>query len=377
MKKIITAILTLIAIPTTAQISGDGYYRIQNNGSERYITITDNVLTNTNVSSSSIVDYGNITTWFWDNVKSNPASIVYIKAVGSQYDMSSQGLSIHDITGGKAYVNLNQSGSDKSIYLIQASATQGGVKVSKTLYDGSTKDEYDYVNDDGKSTHKFWRIKPVNTDDNYIGITPTVQTNDGWYGTIYAAFPFKLASSGMKAYYVDGVQTGQFQLKEITDDVKPAATPMIIKCSSNDPAQNKITPVYAATTAPTGNKLNGTYFASSLRNHVVRIEFDKNKMRVLGKDASGNLIFTQAEESYLTKKKYIPKNTAYLYNASGLTGDYVLVSRDTFSGISDIEANPQEKTVKGTFTLSGVPVDDSKALRPGIYIKNGKKVVIK
>ena len=377
MKKIITAILTLIAIPTTAQISGDGYYRIQNNGSERYITITDNVLTNTNVSSSSIIDYGNITTWFWDNVKSNPASVVYIKAVGSQYDMSAQGFSIHDITGGKAYVNLNQSGSDKSIYLIQASATQGGVKVSKTLYDGSTKDEYDYVNDDGKSTHKFWRIKPVNTDDNYIGITPTVQTNDGWYGTIYAAFPFKLASSGMKAYYVDGVQTGQFQLKEITDDVKPAATPMIIKCSSNDPAQNKITPVYAATTAPTGNKLNGTYFASSLRNHVVRIEFDKNKMRVLGKDASGNLIFTQAEESYLTKKKYIPQNTAYLYNASGLTGDYVLVSRDTFSGISDIEANPQEKTVKGTFTLSGVPVDDSKALRPGIYIKNGKKVVIK
>ena len=376
MKKIITAILALIAIPATAQITGDGYYRIQNNGSERYITITDNVLNNIS-TSSTIIDYGNITTWFWDNIKSNPASIIYIKAVGSEYDISAQGISVHDITGGKAYVQLNQRGSDKSIYLIQASATQGGVSVSKTLYDGSTKDEYDYVNDDGKTTHQYWRIKAVNTDDNYIGITPTVQTNDGWYGTIYAAFPFKLASSGMKAYYVDGVQTGQFQLKEITDDVKPAATPMIIKCSSNDPAQNKITPVYAATTAPTGNKLNGTYFASSLRNHVVRIEFDKNKMRVLGKDASGNLIFTQAEESYLTKKKYIPKNTAYLYNASGLTGDYVLVSRDTFSGISDIEANPQEKTVKGTFTLSGVPVDDSKALRPGIYIKNGKKVVIK
>ena len=41
MKKIITAILTLIAIPTTAQITGDGYYRVQNNGSKRYITITD------------------------------------------------------------------------------------------------------------------------------------------------------------------------------------------------------------------------------------------------------------------------------------------------------------------------------------------------
>ena len=77
MKKIITAILAFIAIPTTAQITGDGYYRIQNNGSERYITITDNIITNVS-ASSSIVDYGNITTWFWDNVKSNPASIIYI-----------------------------------------------------------------------------------------------------------------------------------------------------------------------------------------------------------------------------------------------------------------------------------------------------------
>jgi hypothetical protein len=55
----------------------------------------------------------------------------------------------------------------------------------------------------------------------------------------------------------------------------------------------------------------------------------------------------------------------------------VLVSRDTFSGISNIEANTQENAVKGTYTLSGVQVDDTKALRPGIYIKNGKKIVIK
>ena len=377
MKKIITAILALIAIPATAQITGDGYYRIQNNGSERYITITDNIITNVS-TSSTIVDYSNITTWKgFDNVKSNPASIIYIKAVGSEYDISAQGVSVHQITGGKAYVSLKQRGSDKSIYIIQASATQGGVSVTKTLYDSSSTDEYDYVGDSGASTHQYWRIKPVDTGDNYIGITPTVQIGNDWYGTIYADFPFKLASAGMTAYYVDGVHTGQFQLKEITDEVKPAATPMIIKCSSSDATQNKILPVAAATTAPSDNKLSGTFFASSLRNHTVRVEFDKKTMRVLGKDASGNLIFTEAESSYLTKSKYIPKNTAYLYDKSGLTGDYVLVSRDTFTGISNIKANPQPAAAKGTFTLSGVQVDDNKALRTGIYIKNGQKVVIK
>lgn len=375
MKKIITAILALIAIPTTAQINGDGYYRIQNNASERYITITDSVNNNTS-TSTAIVDLNNISTWKgFDNVKSNPASIIYIEAVGSKYDLAGQGLSVHQLTGGKAYVDLKNRA--EGIYLIQASAKQGGITVTKTLFDGASDDEYDYVSDDGATTHQYWRIKPVDTEDNYIGITPTVQTNDGWYGTIYAAFPFKLVSSGMAAYYVDGIHEGQFQLKEISDEVKPAATPLIIKCSSNNAEQNKILPVIAATTAPSDNKLRGTYFASSLRKHIARVEFDNSTMRVLDTDDTGNLIFTNPESSYLANSKYIPKNTAYLYDTTGLIGDYLLVSRDTFSGISNIEVNTQKIAINGTFTLSGVQVDDNKVLRPGIYIKDGKKVVIK
>lgn len=377
MNKFFTAILAIIALPATAQITGDGYYRIQNNGSERYITITDNVIQEIS-SSSTIIDYGSITTWKgFDNVKSNPASILLIKAVESKYDISAQGISVHDITGGKAYVDLKQRGSDQSIYLIEASATQGGVKVTKTLYDGSTSDEYDYVNDDGKETHKYWRIKAVDTDDNYIGITPIVQTTDGWYGTIYAEFPFKLVSSGMTAYYVDGVHEGQFQLKEIADDIKPAATPMIIKCSSSDASQNKITPVIASTTEPTGNLLGGTYFASSMRNHIARVEFNSSTMRVLGKDAEGNLTFTQPADGYLTKSKYIPKNTCWLNVPDGLTGDFKLVSREVFTGIKSIEATPQSAAAKGTYTLTGIRMEDNTPLRPGIYIQNGKKIVIK
>ena len=181
----------------------------------------------------------------------------------------------------------------------------------------------------------------------------------------------------MTAYYVDGVDTGQFQLKEITDEVKPAATPMIIKCSSNDAAQNKITPVISTTTAPSDNLLGGTYFASSLTKHIARVEYDSNKMRVLGKDTNGDLIFTKATEAYLTKKKYIPKNTAWLNVPAGLTGDFKLVDRESFTGISNIEMSRQKNAQKGTYTLTGVQVDDTKALRPGIYIKNRKKIIIK
>ena len=375
MKKLITAILALIAIPTIAQITGDGFYRIQNNKSERYIAITDSVNNNTNISST-IIDINNITTWKgFDNVKSNPASIIYIEAVGSKYNVSAQGISVRELTGDKAYVSLNKRA--EGIYIIQASASQGGVSVTKTLYDATSDDEYDYVRDSGADTHKYWRIKPVNTDDNYIGITPTVQTNDGWYGTIYAAFPFKVVSTGMNVYYVDGIHEGQFQLKEITEEVKPAATPLIVKCSSNNAEENKIMPIANAGTTVTDNLLKGTYFASTLRKHEAYIEYDKNTMRVLGKDDSGNLIFTQAQESDLTKKKYIPKNTCWLDVPNGLSGDFKYVSREEFTGIHSVETNPLSNTAKGTYTLYGTRVDEANTLRPGIYIQNGKKIVIK
>ena len=374
MKKILLFLTSFLPLAAAAQLNGDGYYRIQNYASERYITITDDLIAD--ISTPSDIDVNNLTTWKGvDNIKSNPGSIFLIEAVGDKYNISGQGISVHKITGGKAYVSINKRG--EGIYQLSASATQGGVAVTKYLYDATSDDEYDYVRTDGNAAYQYWYIKPIDEADNYIGITPTIQTNDGWYGTIYASFPFKFASTGMTAYYVDGVHTGQFQLKEITDEIKPAATPMIIKCSSDDAAQNKITPVSTTTTAPTDNLLGGTYFASSLKNHIARVEYDSKTMRVLGKDTNGNLIFTTASEDYLTKNMYIPKNTAWLNIPASLTGDFQLVSRDTYSGISNVKVSAQENSPKGTYTITGIQVDDTKALRSGIYIKAGKKVVIK
>ncbi len=374
MKKILLFLSSFLPLAAVAQLNGDGYYRIQNNASERYITITDDVIAD--ISKPSDIDVNNLTTWKgYDNVKSNPASIFLIEAVGDKYNISGQGISVYKITGGKAYVSINKRA--EGIYLISASASQGGVSVTKNLYDATSDDEYDYVRTDGNDAYQYWHIKPIADTDNYIGITPTIQTNDGWYGTIYASFPFKFASTGMTAYYVDGVHTGQFQLKEIIDEIKPAATPMIIKCSSDDAAQNKITPVSATTTAPTDNLLGGTYFASSLKKHIARVEYDSKTMRVLGKDTKGNLIFTTASEDYLTKKMYIPKNTAWLNIPASLTGDFQLVSRDTYSGISNVKVNATKNCPKGTYTITGIKVDETKPLHPGIYIKDGQKVVIK
>ena len=372
MKRIILITLTTILTSSfaKAQVS-DGYYRILNNESQRYVTISNDIVGEVNMSATK-ADLTNIVTFKgFDLVKSNPASIIYISQVGSQYDLAGQGTSIYKIAGGRTYLDLLARGE---CYLL--SVTYGGVSGKlEDSQDDRTEGWVTHANT--TNAYMLWRILPINTTDNYIGLQPTVQAADGWYGTLYAEYPFKVVSDGIKVYYVDGIHEGQFELNEITDEVKPGATPLVFKCSSNDPANNKILPVYTATTAPTDNKLKGTYFACDRNNHEEYIEYSAKTMRVLGVDSDKNLVLTKASDSYLTDAWMIPMNTCYYEDANGIKGDFKFVSREVYTGVSSIEANTQESAVKGTFTLTGVQVDDNKALRPGVYIKNGQKVVIK
>ena len=370
MKKFILAALSLaVALPSMAQLSS-GFYRIQNVGSSRYITITDNKIGSVDMSSTE-ADLSNITTWRgFDHVKSAPSSILYIEPVGSQYNLSAQGVSVYEIAGGRAYIDI--TGRDNNTKYILSASAKG---VTVRLYDTSKSSEEGYVLQTGSGDYMYWYIKPVDTADNYLGLTPTVEAKDGYYGTIYADFPFKAASTGLSFYYIDGVKEGVFQLKEINSEYLPAKTPMVFKCSSSDAKNNMITPQVYSSTTPTDNLLGGTLFASSTRGHIVRVEYDKSTMRVLGVDSDKNLIFTTASKSYLTDNKYIPMNTCWLTIPSSLSGDFKLVSRDDFTGIRNIESDADNANA-ATYTLTGVKVE-SKNPKPGIYIRNGKKIVVK
>ena len=373
MKKFILSLILTAPLAASAQLTGDGYYRIQNNASQRYITITDDIAGEVNMSSTK-ADLANITTWRgFDHVKSSPASIIYIEAAGSKYNLKGQGTSIYEISGNRVYIDIKSKNKDNNNPYYFPLTYQG---TEFRLYDDAREADEGGVDQSGKTDYSYWKLLPINTGDNYIGLQPTVKAGNDWYGTIYASYPFKLSSSGVTVYYVDGVKDGIFQLKEITSDVKPALTPMVFKCSSDDPANNKIIPVAETTSSPSDNYLGGTLFASSTRKHIERVEFDAAKMRVLGTDSEGNLVFTTAKTTDLTNSKYIPMNTGWLYVPTGLSGDFKLVSRDVFTGIRNIETEA-DKATKGTYTLSGVEVTDDSNLRPGIYIRNGKKVVIK
>ena len=59
---------------------------------------------------------------------------------------------------------------------------------------------------------------------------------------------------------------------------------------------------------------------------------------------------------------------------SGLSGEFKYVSREDYTGIRNINAD--KKADDTIYTLTGTRAN-SKNLRPGIYIQNGKKKVIK
>ena len=371
MKKILLFLTTLLPIAVQAQVA-NGFYRIQNYGSTRYITITDDIVGGVNMASTT-ADLSNITTWRgFDHVKSSPASVFYVEQVNSQYNMKCQGTSIYQIAGGKTYLDF--IARDNNTYVL--SVTYQGT--TARLFDTTKDIDEGYVTNKKPSDsngHDQWSFLPITDGDNYIGLQPTVQIGNDWYGTVYASYPFKLASSGITVYIVDGAKDSMFQLLEITDEVKPATTPLLFKCSSNDPAQNKVLPVTDATTPPDNNMLAGTFFASTVNKHEKYVKYDENTMRVLGKNDAGELVFTKATTDYLSEKKYIPMNTCYLNLASGASGDYKLVDRGTYTGIRSIEANTNAAAAKATYTLTGVRVDNPTT--PGIYIRDGKKVVIK
>ena len=104
MKKIIllfSCFLTICMASTFAQIAGDGYYRVYNRYTTRYIYVYD-ATGSINVTKGT-ADMGAIQTRLnIETAYTDPASVIYIKCVDAEnekYDLKAQGTSVHDIFG--------------------------------------------------------------------------------------------------------------------------------------------------------------------------------------------------------------------------------------------------------------------------------------
>ena len=254
MKRFVTLFLIVVASVTAfAQLNGNGFYRVQNVGTKRYIYVRDNT-GRINVQTTS-ADMGAIQLWSeHDSTISDPSSVIYICKVGSAYDLKSQGTGVHDII--KYYVTIYPKPDNK--YQVYSE----GLYLSDGEQANRAKGALDTG---GKGDYRNWYIYPMNTTNEYFGVLPTVEVNGKHYAPFFADFAFTFASEGMKAYYINKVDNGQAVLAEVTTETVPASMPVLIECSSAAPADNKLNLLVSSDKKASDNLLAGVYFNNDKR----------------------------------------------------------------------------------------------------------------
>lgn len=369
-----------------AQLSGAGYYRVKNVASGRYMSLSDNQSRGVDFNSCT-ADCGAMqTSKIMDNIYSDPGSIFYLDHIsGVSYNVIGQGTSLHDIIN--YYIYISPVGSFYKIY-----QEQKGQRITLSDFDDVEEDESYVATTGGKTT---WFITPLNTTDNYIGVKPTISVGDKHYAAVFTGYPYTLGA-GMKAYYINKVieKEGVVIIKELTGTI-PAKTPVLIECSSTDISKNQITPVLNSVAVPSDNVAKGVYFCLGDRwsAHYNSTKFDPSTMRVLSLNTYGNLAVstsTQNLKTVMIEPKgadgkhltitAIPANSWYLSVSSSAPSEMKMVTAEQYAtGIKDITVKPA--SLYNVYTLEGVQIKKNATsisdLHQGIYIINGKKVVIK
>lgn len=312
----------------------------------------------------------------------------------------------------KRYINADRINQGQTYYLMS-----GGLKkitVGNKAYDpanptGTSHNEYDgalpkfdFVNNNTTDQWfgpelpvvkdaAMWILEKVD-DTNYFGVKPStnMRGRDGkYYTTLYVDFPFQIKGD-VKAYTIEGVEAknadGYYfaKVKKLAQqgDVVPAQTAVVLECNSTNPADNQLLPTGDEIPETSNNRLCGTFFGSAINGLTVKdgagndynVTRDNIRAFNINTADSRNPIGFYKVKSNVTN---IPGNKAFLVltNAEAQAKGFVLEFEDGgTTGIETIE-NSKHSTEDGVYyDLQGRRVENPTR---GVYIVNGKKVVIK
>lgn len=330
MKKFLPIILLAFAssVPAGAQLNGNGYYRVQNYATERYVYLTDDK-GHVDASTTS-VDAMAIQLWKdFNKASSDPSTILYIKSMGgNEYDIEAQGTGINKIIDHNLKIRTN---SDGTYY---AYGQQSGM--AKYLGDANSSDAPEgTMSSEATGDRRKWWIKPINDNDNFFGINPTLAINGKYYKPMYASFPMSAASNGVKIRIVTKYGYGMAVATDVNGTI-PAGTACFIECASSSPANNKMN-IGGTGSTITNNQLSGVYFENYMKTHLNLTPYDPNTMRVLGKLSDGSLGFVVAQLEYL------PANESYLRVPAGAPAEIRIVSQEEYDRV--VGSHPSSVTV--------------------------------
>ena len=312
----------------------------------------------------------------------------------------------------KRYINADRINQGQTYYLMS-----GGLKkitvgnkaydpanptsTSHNEYDGAAP-KFDFVNNNTTDQWfgaelpvvkdaAMWILEKVD-DTNYFGVKPStnMRGRDGkYYTTLYVDFPFQIKGD-VKAYTIEGVDAKNAQgyyfakVKELAQqgDTVPAQTAVVLECNSTNPADNQLLPTGDEKPKTSNNRLCGTFFGGSINGLTVKdgagndynVTHDNIRAFNINTADSRNPIGFYKVKNNVTN---IPGNKAFLVLTSteAQAKSFVLEFEDGgTTGIETIE-NSKNSTDDGVYyDLQGRRVENPTR---GIYIVNGKKVVIK
>ena len=272
---------------------------------------------------------------------------------------------------------------------------------SHNEYEG-TLPKFDFVNNNNTDTYfgpelpvtgdaAMWILEKVD-DTNYFGVKPStnMRGRDGkYYTTLYVDFPFQIKGD-VKAYTIEGVEAknadGYYfaKVKKLAQqgDVVPAQTAVVLECNSTNPADNQLLPTGDEKPKQSNNRLCGTFFGESINGLTVKdgtgaernVTHDNIRAFNINTADSRNPIgFYKLNNTVTT----IPGNKAFLVltNAEAQAKGFVLEFEDGgTTGIETIESSKHSTEDGVYYDLQGRRVENPTR---GVYIVNGKKVVIK
>ena len=318
-----------------AQYTDDGYYRIRNFGTKRYMYLTDN--TGSYDMDRDVGDFAAIQMWKGEERPiSDPATLMYVVKKGAeQFDLTSQGTGIYAMV--HRYVDVHTINTPPFQGTYTVSATAYGITKFLSDNERSNVDE-GAVGTGESSPYRNWevfKVTPTN-DNSYFGITPNVQLGDKYYYPFYISFPFTLYSSGMKAYTISRVGHGCAVLSQVNGMI-PAYTPVYIECASANPSDNRLDLKVSSASPLANNLLQGVLFCNNKRpksKDAIKA-FDAQTMRVLGVTSEGKLGFVSNSPNLATFSgvQYLPANQAYLSVPAGTEEELTIVTEEEYNEI--------------------------------------------
>jgi len=291
----------------------------------------------------------------------------------------------------KSYVDAGRVNHGHTYYLMEGAldrVTENGNAVNK-YREGEAK--FNFCNNNATAWFgpelpavgeaAKWIIEPVGENsNNYFGVTTADKMkgkNNKYFTTLYTDFPMKIIDN-INAYVVESVGTigeekGYAKCTKIASqgEIIPAQTPIILELETTQSNANRLLPIASSNTIATNNILKAIFFDEA----KTTVETNGKTIRVF--NINPNTSVRNPLGFYRYRGTTVKGNKAFLLvdaNTSGAKLDgYDMENEETTAGIEEV-ATPKTNNEAVYYDLQGRRVEKPNR---GIYIVNGKKVIIK